>query len=214
MTNEDELLNSFQSQQSSQNQGFTFFDAQPKQQESTLEEKDLQRLEGDIHSIFESRRLLNKAIATFCAVVGSSAGIHLFARLGIPAIASGTLGGIVIAVCLGNVLTKIRIDQGRPTIDGEFSLALAQALAVTGAMWFGSRELRQLQDEARQGKSEFVTDTKLRSNVVELQECMTLEKSSDTKSGLTMPRSRRIVSNKALAKVGLNQILLSNKGKT
>ena len=40
-------------------------------------------------------------------------------------------------------------------------------------------------------------NTKLRSNVVELQECMTLEKSSDTKSGLTMPRSRRIVSNKA-----------------
>jgi hypothetical protein len=160
MTNEDELLNSFPPQQSSQHQGFTFFDAQPKQQEPTPEEKDLQRLEGDIHSIFLSRRLLNKAIATLFAVVGSSAGIHLFARLGIPAFASGTIGGIVIAVCLGNALTKIRIDQGRPTIDSEFSLALAQALAVTGAMWFGSRELRQLQDEARQGKSEFSTEVK------------------------------------------------------
>jgi hypothetical protein len=74
MTNEDELLNSFQSQQSSQHQGFTFFDAQPQTTGTTPEEKDLQRLEGDIHSIFESRRLLNKAIATFCAVVGSSAG--------------------------------------------------------------------------------------------------------------------------------------------
>ena len=158
MTNEDELLNSFQSQQSSQQQGFTFFDAQPKQQEPTPEEKDLQRLEGDIHSIFESRRLLNKAIATFCAVVGSSTGIHLFARLGIPAVASGTIGGIVIAVCLGNALTKVRIDQGRPTIDGEFSLALAQALAVTGAMWFGSRDYRQLSDKANQGKSEFMTE--------------------------------------------------------
>jgi hypothetical protein len=158
MTNEDELLNSFQSQQSSQQQGFTFFDAQPQQQELTPEEKDLQRLEGDIHSIFESRRLLNKAIATFCAVVGSSAGIHLFARLGIPAIASGTIGGIIIAVCLGNALTKIRIDQGRPTIDSEFSLALAQALAVTGAMWFGSSEYRQLSDEARQGRTEFSTE--------------------------------------------------------
>jgi hypothetical protein len=89
MTNEDELLNSFPPQEVSSNQGFTFFDAQPKQQEPTPEEKDLQRLEGDIHSIFESRRLLNKAIATLVAVVGSSAGIHLFARLGIPAIASG-----------------------------------------------------------------------------------------------------------------------------
>jgi hypothetical protein len=160
MTNEDELLNSFPPQEVSSNQGFTFFDAQPQQQEPTPLEKDLQRLEGDIHSIFESRRLLNKAIATLVAVVGSSAGIHLFARLGIPALASGTIGGIVIAVCLGNALTKIRIDQGRPTIDSEFSLALAQALAVTGAMWVGARELRQLQDEARQGKSEFVTEVK------------------------------------------------------
>jgi hypothetical protein len=158
MTNEDELLNSFQPQEVSSNQGFTFFDAQPKQQEPTPEEKDLQRLEGDIHSIFESRRLLNKAIATFCAVVGSSAGIHLFARLGVPAVASGTIGGIVIAVCLGNALTKVRIDQGRPTIDGEFSLALAQALGVTGAMWFGSSEYRQLSDLANQGKNEFLTE--------------------------------------------------------
>jgi hypothetical protein len=158
MTNFDELLNNFQSQQSSQQQGFTFFDAHPQQRELTPEEKDLQRLEGDIHSIFESRRLFNKAIATFCAVVGSSACIHLFARLGIPALASGTLGGIVIAVCLGNALTKIRIDQGRPTIDSEFSLALAQALAVTGAMWFGSREYRQLSDLDRQGRTEFSTE--------------------------------------------------------
>jgi hypothetical protein len=160
MTNEDELLNSFQSQQSDQQQGFTFFDAQPQQQELTPEEKDLQRLEGDIHSIFESRRLLNKAITTFCAVVGSSAGIHLFARLGIPAFASGTIGGIIIAVCLGNALTKIRIDQGRPTIDSEFSLALAQALAVTGAMWIGATEYRQLSDKASQGRTEFVTEVK------------------------------------------------------
>jgi len=158
MTNFDELLNNFQPQEVTSNQGFTFFDAQPKQQEPTPEEKDLQRLEGDIHSIFESRRLLNKAIATFCAVVGSSAGIHLFARLGIPAIASGTLGGIVVAVCLGNALTKIRIYKGRPTIDGEFSLALAQALAVTGAMWIGATEYRQLSNLANQGKSEFTTE--------------------------------------------------------
>jgi hypothetical protein len=158
MTNEDELLNSFPPQEVSSNQGFTFFDSQPKQQETTPEEKDLQRLEGDIHSIFESRRLLNKAIATFCAVVSSSAGIHLFARLGIPAIASGTIGGIVIAVCLGNALTKVRIDQGRPTIDSEFSLALAQALAVTGAMWIGARDYRQLSDLESQGRTEFVIE--------------------------------------------------------
>jgi hypothetical protein len=59
---------------------------------------------------------------------------------------------------LGNALTKIRIDQGRPTIDSEFSLALAQALAVTGAMWIGATEYRQLSDEARQGRTEFVIE--------------------------------------------------------
>jgi hypothetical protein len=69
MTNFDELLNSFQPQKASSTPGFTFFDAQPKQQEPTPEEKDLQRLEGDIHSIFESRRLLNKAIATCSALL-------------------------------------------------------------------------------------------------------------------------------------------------
>jgi hypothetical protein len=59
---------------------------------------------------------------------------------------------------LGNALTKVRIDQGRPTIDGEFSLALAQALAVTGAMWIGASEYRQLSDLASQGRTEFSTE--------------------------------------------------------
>lgn len=154
MSNFEELLNGFATEQPDR---WTFnpTHSQPKQ---TPEDRDLQRLEGDIHSIFESRRLLNKALATLVAVVGSSAGIHLFARLGIPALAFGTIGGIVIAVCLGNALTKIRIDQGRPTIDGEFSLALAQALAVTGAMWVGTRDYRQLEGKARQGKSDFLTE--------------------------------------------------------
>ncbi len=154
MSNFEELLNSFAIQQPDR---WTFnpTHSQPKQ---TPEDKDLQRLESEIQGIFLSRRLLNKAVATLFAVVGSSAGIHLFARLGIPALASGTIGGIIIAVCLGNALTKIQIDQGRPTIDGEFSLALAQALAVTGAMWFGSRDYLALSDLAHQGKSEFLTE--------------------------------------------------------
>jgi hypothetical protein len=154
MSNFEELFNGFTTKQPDQ---WTFnpTHSQPKQ---TPEDKDLQRLESEIQGIFLSRRLLNKAVATLFAVVGSSAGIHLFARLGIPAIASSTIGGIVIAVCLGNALTKIRIDQGRPTIDSEFSLALAQALAVTGAMWIGATESRQLSDEARQGRTEFVIE--------------------------------------------------------
>jgi hypothetical protein len=122
MTNFDELLNSFQPQEASENPGFTFFDAQPKQQEPTPEEKDLQRLEGDIHSIFESRRLLNKAIATFSAVVGSSAGIHLFARLGIPALASGTLGG-TSSPCVWEMLSP------------RFALTRADQLLIVSFPW-------------------------------------------------------------------------------
>jgi hypothetical protein len=53
---------------------------------------------------------------------------------------------------------RFALSQGRPTIDSEFSLALAQALAVTGAMWFGSREYRQLSDLASQGRTEFSTE--------------------------------------------------------
>lgn len=158
MTDFDSLLNSFRNKTEQPN-GWTFNPTPPKPQE-TPEDKDLQRLESDIHSIFLNRRLLNKAIATFWAIAGSSAGIHLFARLGIPALASSTLGGIVIAGCLGNALTKIRIDQGRPTIDGEFPIALAQALTVTGVMWVGTRDYRQLEGLATKGKSEFLTEVK------------------------------------------------------
>jgi hypothetical protein len=160
MTNFDELLNSFQPQEVGSNQGFTFFDAQPQQGEPTPEDKDLQRLESEIQGIFSNRQLLNKALATFLWVAGSGTGIHLFARLGIPAIATGTIGGIIIALAFGNALTKIRIEQGRPTIDGDFSLALAQALGVAGAMWLGARDYRQLEDLAKQGKSQFVTEVK------------------------------------------------------
>ncbi len=160
MTNFDDLLQQFPSQETDSNQGFTFFDAHPKQQKPTPEEKDLERLEDEIQGIFASRQVLNKAIATFLGVVGSGTGIHLFARLGIPAIATGTIAGIIIALVFGNVLTKIRIEQGRATVDGEFFLALSQALGVIGSMWMGSSSYRELSDMARTGKSQFLTEVK------------------------------------------------------
>jgi hypothetical protein len=160
MTNFDDLLQQFPSQETDSNQGFTFFDAHPQQQKPTPEEKDLERLEDEIQGIFASRQRLNQAIATFLGVVGSGTGIHLFARLGIPAIATGTIAGIIIALVFGNVLTKIRIEQGRATVDGEFFLALSQALGVIGSMWMGSSSYRELSDMARTGKSQFLTEVK------------------------------------------------------
>jgi hypothetical protein len=161
MTNFDELLNSFQSQKTAQQDSvIDFFSPETEQREPTPEERDLERLEEDIREIFGARRLFNNVLAGLLGVIGSSAGIHLFARLGIPAIASSTLGGVVVALAFGNALTSIRIEQGRPHIDGEFFLNLAQALGITGAMWVGAQEYRQLESLATSGKSEFLTEVK------------------------------------------------------
>jgi hypothetical protein len=161
MTNFDELLNSFQPQETAQQDTvIDFFNPTPVQREPTPEERDLERLEGDIREIFGTRQFINKVLAGLLGVIGSSAGIHLFARLGIPAIASSTLGGVVIALAFGNALTSIRIEQGRPHIDGEFFLNLAQALGITGSMWVGAQEYRELSGLAAKGKSEFLTEVK------------------------------------------------------
>ena len=161
MTNFDELLNSFQSQETVQQDSvIDFFNPVPEQREPTPEERDLDRLEGDIREIFGTRQFINKVLAGLLGVIGSSAGIHLFARLGIPAIASSTLGGVVVALAFGNALTSVRIEQGRPHIDGEFFLNLAQALGITGSMWVGAQEYRQLESLATKGKSEFLTEVK------------------------------------------------------
>lgn len=161
MTNFDELLNSFQSQETAQQDSIVdFFNPTPEQREPTPEERDLERLEGDIREVFGARRFVNNVLAGLLGVIGSSAGIHLFARLGIPAIASSTLGGVVVALAFGNALTSVRIEQGRPHIDGEFFLALAQALGITGAMWVGAQEYRELSGLATRGKNEFLTEVK------------------------------------------------------
>ncbi|HEY9653653.1 MAG TPA: hypothetical protein V6C95_23530 [Coleofasciculaceae cyanobacterium] len=158
MTNFDDLLKGFKTQESEQTNLWTFTPTeQPKQ---TPEDKDLGRLEQDIHEIFSSRRFLNKVLVALWGVTGSTTCIHLFARLGIPALASGTLGGIAIALCFGNALTKVRIEGGKPHIDSEFFLALFQSLGVTGAMWVGARDYRQLNGLASVGRSEFLTEVK------------------------------------------------------
>jgi len=93
MTNFDDLLNGFKTQE----EPTDLFPVKPTEQpKQTPEDRDLGRLEQDIHEIFGSRRFLNQVLVALLGVTGSTACIHLFARLGIPALASGTLGGIVI----------------------------------------------------------------------------------------------------------------------
>lgn len=159
MTNFDELLNSFQPQNANENP-LDFFTSTPETQEPTPEEKDLTRLENDIQEIFNSRRFANKVLAGLLGVIGSTAGVHLFAKLGIPALATTTLGGVVVLIAFGNALTSIRINQGRPTVDGDFFIALAQAFGVTGSLWLGAYEYRHLSHVAAKGKNEFLTEVK------------------------------------------------------
>jgi hypothetical protein len=160
MTNFDELLNNFQPQGStSPNDPFNFTSA-PERQEPTPEELDLTRLENDIQEIFNARRFANKLLTGLLNVIGSTAGVHLFAKLGIPALASTTLGGVVVLIAFGNALTSIRINQGKPNVDGDFFIALAQAMGVSGSLWLGAQEYRQLSHVARKGTSTFLSEAK------------------------------------------------------
>jgi hypothetical protein len=61
-------------------------------------EEDARNLEAEIRGIYEDRKLLNRALATLLAVATASAGINSIAKIGLPIMATGTLGGLVLAV--------------------------------------------------------------------------------------------------------------------
>lgn len=160
MTNFDELLSNFQPQGDVKENPLDFFTGTPERQEPTPEEHDLTRLENDIREIFNSRRLVNKVLAGLLGVIGSTAGVHLFAKLGIPTLATSTLGGVVVIVAFGSALTAIRIEQGKPHIGGEFFVGLAQALGIAGSVYAGTHDYRELSHVAAKGKNQFLTEVK------------------------------------------------------
>jgi hypothetical protein len=159
MTKIEELLSNFNASQPSE-QASDFFCTKSQKPDATPEEKDFQRLENDIQSGFENRKLLNKIIFCLVSVCTSNAGMHIFARIGIPAIAGGTLGGIAVVVLLGNALTKIQINQGKPQVSSDFFLGLAQATGAAGAMWLGASEYREVSALGSQGKRELLVEVK------------------------------------------------------
>lgn len=161
MTQFDDLLNSFQPQDASQTDNISdFFSTTPERQEPTPEERDLERLEQDIIAIFEGRQLLNKAIATFlgCAIANGS--VHMLSKLGFPALASSSLGAILVGLFFANALTKIRIRDGRPSIEKDFVIGIAQTCGVTGAVWLAFDEYRQLSHVSREGREKFFAEVK------------------------------------------------------
>ena len=123
-------------------------------------QKDAERLEEEIQGIYENRRFLNKTISTFFAVTVSSAGINLITRIGLPMTATGTIGGLVLAVFLGNTISKIKLEGNRPKIDGEFIGSSIQTIGVGASFWAGCKEQREIERTAKVGKERFIEEVK------------------------------------------------------
>jgi hypothetical protein len=120
--------------------------------------RDAKRLEDEIRGIYENRKFINKIISTFLAVSIASAGVNSIAKIGLPIIASGTLGGLVLAVFFGNALSKIKLEGNKPKFDGEFFSASVQTIAVGTALWTGYREQREVEHIAKIGKERFIQE--------------------------------------------------------
>lgn len=121
-------------------------------------QKDAERLEDEIRGIYENRKFLNRVISTFLAVAISSAGINGIAKIGLPMIATGTLGGLVLAVFFGNAVSKIKLEGNRPKFDGEFFGATIQTIGVGTALWTGYGEQREIEAIAKIGKERFIQE--------------------------------------------------------
>ena len=125
-------------------------DTKPKPREI-----DTERLEEEIRGIYEGRKFLNRAIATFLGVAIASAGVNAMAKIGLPVIATGTLGGLVLAVFFGNAISKIKLEGNRPKFDGEFFAAVIQTGGVGTAVWMAFSEQREIEKIAQIGKERF-----------------------------------------------------------
>lgn len=161
MTNFDELLNSFKAQETAQQDNpLDFFGSTSEPRQATPEERDLERVEDDIRSIFEGRKFLNKAIATFLGCATANGSVHLLAQLGLPALASSSIGAILVGLFFANALTKIRVSEGRPSIEQDFLVGIAQTCGVTAALWQAFDEYRLLSDQASAGREQFLAEVK------------------------------------------------------
>ncbi|AFZ28276.1 hypothetical protein Cylst_6495 (plasmid) [Cylindrospermum stagnale PCC 7417] len=128
-------------------------------QKVTPEDDDGDRLEQSIREVFSSKQLLNKALATFLGVFTANCGVSLMSSLGISAIASGTLGSIVLGLFLANTLSKLSYD-GRIHIDQDFILAAAQTVSVGAALFLAFDEYRTVSNASITGKQRFYQEVK------------------------------------------------------
>jgi hypothetical protein len=131
----------------------------PQETKVTPADEDGDRLEQSIREIFSNKQLLNKALFTFLGVFTANGGVSLMTNLGIGAIASGTLGSIVLGLFFANTLTKIQYD-GRIHIQQDFLVAAAQTTSVGVALWIAFDEYRAVSDASKIGKERFYQEVK------------------------------------------------------
>jgi len=126
----------------------------------TPEALDSSRLEQEIREVFQNRRFLTQTLSALLGIATIRGSVHLMARLGLPAIATGTLGVITVALAFGHALTKIGIQDGRPSIDSDFLIELLKASGIAGAVWLATDEHREISHQSSTGAKAFVEEVK------------------------------------------------------
>lgn len=132
-------------------QGFQPLKAEEQATHQTPGERDDQRLEAYIEEVFGNRERVNQVLLAFLAVVGANGSVSFLMKAGLPALATGTVGGILIALALGNALNKLGMRNGRPCLTEDFFLGAAQLGIVSGGFWVATREQRLVEGAAKEG---------------------------------------------------------------
>ncbi|MFP5274086.1 hypothetical protein [Coleofasciculus sp.] len=126
----------------------------------TPETLDSSRLEQEIREVFQNRRFLTQTLSALLGIATIRGSVHLMARLGLPAIATGTMGFIVVALAFGHALTKIGIQDGRPSLDSDFLIELLKASGIAGAVWLATDEHREISHQSSTGTKAFIEEVK------------------------------------------------------
>jgi len=146
---ENQLLSQFQYRNTEQN---TTPGIEP-------ETTDLTHLEQSLTEVLTTRRLLNKALFTFVCVFACSAGVSVLTSVGVSAIATTSLAGVVFAISLGNILSKVSYD-GSLNFDQDFIIACFHSIGTGSSLWLALGEVRQVSNSTTAGKEQFYQEVR------------------------------------------------------